>query len=93
MGEYIRRAISSGALTTTVMLAAGLLVLSADVARAAGWSVVSPLGAARRYHSATLLQNGKVLLAGGQGLLGQKLADAELFDRPRRWARMANARA
>jgi Kelch motif/Galactose oxidase, central domain len=34
----------------------------------------------RYYHTATLLPNGKVLLAGGQGRLGQKLADAELFD-------------
>lgn len=34
----------------------------------------------RYYHTATLLGNGKLLLAGGQGLMGQKLADAELFD-------------
>jgi hypothetical protein len=34
----------------------------------------------RYYHTATLQQDGKVLLAGGQGLGGQKLADTELFD-------------
>jgi hypothetical protein len=31
-------------------------------------------------HAATLLQNGKILLAGGQGRFGQKLPDTELFD-------------
>lgn len=31
-------------------------------------------------HTATLLQNGKVLLAGGQGSFGQKLPDTELYD-------------
>jgi hypothetical protein len=31
-------------------------------------------------HSALLLKNGKVLLVGGIGLAGQKLATAELYD-------------
>ena len=31
-------------------------------------------------HTATLLQNGKLLLVGGQGRFGQKLPDAELYD-------------
>ena len=39
-------------------------------------SMINP----RYYHTATLLRNGKVLLAGGQGTGGQILTEAELYD-------------
>ena len=44
------------------------------------WSPAEPLGRARAYHTATLLPNGKVLVAGGQGISGFYLASAELYD-------------
>ena len=39
-------------------------------------SMINP----RYFHTATLLRNGKVLLAGGQGIGGQILPEAELYD-------------
>ena len=35
---------------------------------------------AREFHTATLLSNGKVLVAGGEGILGAPLTSAELYD-------------
>src|SRR4051794_23454670 len=48
-------------------------------ARAALWSTVNPMGAFRDNHTATLLPNGKVLVAGGQRD-GNETPGAELFD-------------
>ncbi len=42
------------------------------------WTAAGPLATARYYHTATLLPNGKVLVAGGYG--GSSLASAELYD-------------
>ena len=42
------------------------------------WSAAGSLATARQYHTATLLSNGKVLVAGGQGNSGL-LASAEVF--------------
>uniref|UniRef100_A0AAU2JY91 DUF6603 domain-containing protein n=1 Tax=Streptomyces sp. NBC_00049 TaxID=2903617 RepID=A0AAU2JY91_9ACTN len=71
----------------TVLLAGGADGAGAPVA-AAGlfdpvntvWSPTSPLGTARRGHSATRLGDGRVLVAGGVGADGSALASAELFD-------------
>lgn len=45
------------------------------------WTVTGALRAPRHFHTATLLPNGKVLIAGGgQGAGGQPIASAELYD-------------
>src|SRR5262249_18351181 len=44
------------------------------------WSATASLNIERQLHTATLLPNGKVLVAGGQGISGNNLASAELFD-------------
>lgn len=44
------------------------------------WTAVRPLATARYKHSATLLRNGKVLVAGGYNERDKRLASAELFD-------------
>lgn len=44
------------------------------------FSATSPLYTDRHYHTATLLPNGKVLLAGGHSYSGGDLATAELYD-------------
>jgi hypothetical protein len=54
-------------------------VLSAAFAQAAVWNTNYPMSAARSYHTATLLPNGKVLVAGGQNSSGVANS-AELFD-------------
>ncbi len=43
------------------------------------WSSTGSLATARNYHTATLLPNGKVLVAGGLATSG-RLASAELYD-------------
>ncbi len=43
------------------------------------WSTLSPMNTARSAHTATLLPNGKVLVAGRTGTSGY-LASAELYD-------------
>jgi hypothetical protein len=44
------------------------------------WTPVGPMSTAREEFSATLLPDGKVLMAGGQTLLGNSLAGTELYD-------------
>jgi len=46
----------------------------------AGPAITNLLPAAREYHSATMLPNGKVLIAGGRGGLSSYLSTAELYD-------------
>src|SRR5213594_4181884 len=62
--------------TTVFLPSAGLAI-----AQAAGptWTATGSLGTARYGHTATLLPNGKVLVAGGVGPSGD-LASAELYD-------------
>src|SRR5437870_6272242 len=71
------------------MLGAVVLVLvpsrrASAQAVAASWSYTGNLNTARIEHSATLLQNGKVLVAGGNGSDGNQfplsLNSAELYD-------------
>jgi hypothetical protein len=46
-----------------------------------GWTVVAPMETARVGHTATLLNNGKVLVTGGEGLISlTSITSAELYD-------------
>src|ERR1043166_9690772 len=47
---------------------------------AASWVATGPLATARSFHTATLLPNGEVLVAGGQDDRGNPLSSAELHD-------------
>lgn len=44
------------------------------------WTSTGNLASARSNHTATLLPNGKVLVASGAGMTGNRLASAELYD-------------
>ncbi|HEY4271576.1 MAG TPA: kelch repeat-containing protein [Candidatus Udaeobacter sp.] len=44
------------------------------------WGGIEPLNVARILHTATLLPNGRVLVAGGGNFNDGELASAELFD-------------
>jgi hypothetical protein len=46
----------------------------------AGFTSTGSMAEARSFHTATLLQNGKVLVVGGSGIFGPPLATAELYD-------------
>ncbi|MBI4902607.1 MAG: choice-of-anchor D domain-containing protein [Acidobacteria bacterium] len=72
-------AAASGA--ATVSASAGTVTGSAMLAvRSPGFIATGMLGTARYCHTATLLNNGKVLLAGGMGAPEQYLTTAELYD-------------
>jgi WD40 repeat protein len=45
-----------------------------------GFAATGSMGTARRFHSATLLGNGKVLIAGGEDAASNAFASAELYD-------------
>ena len=60
-----------------IALAAGLLFV--QTATAASWVTNAPMNFARRAQTATLLADGKVLVAGGEGTSGY-LASAEIYD-------------
>ena len=70
------RAALSARLTGASLL---ILCLAAAVPVLSGVGPTGSLTTARGVHTATLLANGKVLVAGGQGT-GGYLASAELFD-------------
>jgi N-acetylneuraminic acid mutarotase len=58
---------------------------------ARNWSFTGNLTAPRAYHTATLLQNGKVLVTGGSGGGSGALASAELYDPSSgTWSRTGN---
>ena len=74
---YLCRAISVPAAMLAVMF---YLASFSSAALAAVWTVTGSMTDARFNHTATLLANGKVLVAGGSGS-SVALASAELYDR------------
>src|SRR6184192_3678561 len=71
---------------TLMSLSAALLTFSAEGQMQQSptgdpsWVPTGNLGTARDYHTATLLPNGKVLVAGGIDISRASLASAELYD-------------
>ena len=63
-----------------VLLGAGLALIQPCAGQSGTWTATGSLGTARYLHTATLLPNGKVLVAGGNNYSGI-LASAELYDR------------
>src|ERR1700676_2721392 len=61
-----------------LFLAAGLVLVQPCAADPLGFGDTGSLGTARYQHTATLLPNGKVLVAGGNN--GGALTSAELYD-------------
>src|SRR6266513_4018883 len=61
-----------------VLLGAGLALIQPCAGQSGTWTATGRLGTARTLHTATLLPNGKVLVAGGNN--GSALASAELYD-------------
>jgi Galactose oxidase, central domain/Kelch motif len=59
---------------------APLSVSRADPAVPGAWSFTGSMHHARQEHTATLLLDGRVLVAGGEGSDGLALASAELYD-------------
>ena len=55
-------------------------VSRADPAVPGAWTFTASMHDAREYHTATLLLNGKVLVAGGSDINGAQLNSAELYD-------------
>jgi hypothetical protein len=73
---------ASGFRITFISLSAVLLTLTGAPARnqpSASWTETGSMGTARAFPTATLLPNGKVLLAGGSNFSGT-LRTAELYD-------------
>jgi len=64
---------------TTITASSGSISGSATMTVTAGFVLTGPLNTARQYHTATLLNNGLVLIAGGFGSSGA-LASAELYN-------------
>jgi hypothetical protein len=60
------------------LLTAGLLLVQPCAGQGGTWITTGSLNIARNYPTATLLPNGKVLVAGGDN--GNSLASAELYD-------------
>ena len=62
-----------------VLLGAGLVLIQPCAGQSGTWTATGSLDTARDGHTATLLPNGKVLVAGGYVTRGA-LASAELYD-------------
>ena len=77
----LRRSKGSSHVTSLILLAtaAAALLCAPPAVAFTTFAKTGALGAARNQHTATLLQNGKVLVAGGEGATGA-LASAELYD-------------
>jgi hypothetical protein len=58
------------------------------------WSATGDMVEARKHHSATLLPDGRVLVAGGESSIGETLASAEVYDASTgTWAAITSMRA
>src|SRR5436305_12635136 len=62
-----------------VLLGAGLALIQPCAGQSGTWTATGRLGTARTLHTATLLPNGKVLVAGGNNYSGT-LGSAELYN-------------
>src|ERR1041385_531204 len=72
----------------------GCIWLIAQIAAGASFSSASPLLSARGSHTATVLSNGKLLVAGGETNIGFTSATAELYDPATgAWATIASMNA
>jgi DNA-binding CsgD family transcriptional regulator/N-acetylneuraminic acid mutarotase len=76
----------AGGTTRHVSISDGIVLANADLAaaelfdpRTGEWHATSPMNAARAWHTATLLANGTVVVAGGSAD-GNVLASAEIYD-------------
>ncbi len=77
-------------LTLSFSLYGLIAVMGPGAAHGAGWSVTASMAVARSNHTATLLPNGKVLVAGGIDNT-TPLASAELYDpASSTWSRTAD---
>ena len=65
--------------STTITASAGSITASTSLSVTTGFFLSGTLNTARQFHTATMLNNGTVLIAGGVGASGP-LADAELYD-------------
>src|SRR5256886_4792416 len=63
-----------------VLLGAGLALIQPCAGQSGTWTPTGSLATARYGHTATLLPNGKELVAGGADSFGQEIASAELYD-------------
>src|SRR5438067_10396270 len=63
-----------------LLLGAGLALIQPCAGQSGTWTPTGSLATARYGHPATLLPNGKVLVAGGGDSFGHEFASAELYD-------------
>ena len=73
---------TKGLVSINTLALATIVIISfvIQTAQAATWVTNSPMTTARERHTATLLHNGKVLVAGGFKSPGGSLSSAELYD-------------
>ena len=71
---------AAGIGTTTIQAASGSINVSTTLAVTAGFTLTGNLNAPRFAPTATMLNNGLVLIAGGVGSNGNSLASAELYN-------------
>lgn len=78
--QSIRVPTKLGVTVLFVILAVASLVLPVFSGSPGTWTTTGSLNTARAAHTATLLPNGEVLVAGGQDSSGAALASAELYN-------------
>src|ERR1700694_2600627 len=85
----LRRVLVVGMLTG--LAAAGAMPAEAKVADAGAWVPAPDLLEGHVAHTATLLNDGRVLIAGGTNVRGVATSSGEIFDpKPNRWIRAAS---